>query len=116
MAMTPDEAEPAATSGPARPSFLRRMAFGVGRGARLAIIGVVLALLVLVGLRACQSTAGPPLRPWHTVVPEELGADAIARSDWSAYVTAEERMFAQLQRRVQREMTATDRTPLNRYH
>lgn len=82
---------------------------------RVAILGLLL-LLTLLGLRAWQSTQGPPLRPWHTIVPVELHADAIARGTWADYVAAESRMFDQLHRDLQRTMTPADRTPINRYN
>src|SRR6476620_11708694 len=82
---------------------------------RVAILGLLL-LLTLLGLRAWQSTQGPPLRPWHTIVPVELHADAIARGTWGDYVAAESRMFDQLHRDLQRTMTPADRTPINRYN
>lgn len=77
---------------------------------------VMLAALVLLGIRACQSTQGPPLHPWHTLVPVELSANAIRNGDWPAYVEAEKHMFDSLHLRLQSEMEQSDRTPLNRYH
>ncbi|MEO8160235.1 MAG: alpha/beta fold hydrolase [Arenimonas sp.] len=76
----------------------------------------MLVALVLVGLRAWQSTKGPPLRPWHTIVPAELSADAIAHGDWKAYVAAETGMFELLHRRLQASLGPGDRTLLNRYN
>ncbi len=76
---------------------------------------VALLLLVLVVARACMSTQGPPLQPWHTIVPDELDAQAIANGDWRAYVTAEGKMFEALHQRLQHDMKPQDRTPLNRY-
>jgi alpha-beta hydrolase superfamily lysophospholipase len=116
MAMTSGDAGGAADAIDGKPRWHRRVLAHLGRGARVAIAALVLAALALVGLRACQSTAGPPLRPWHTVVPEELDAETIARSDWNAWVAAEDRLFARLQQRLQAELTPADRTPLNRYH
>ena len=82
---------------------------------KFAMLAVVL-VIALVGLRAWQSTQGPPLRPWHTLVPDEPSAEAIARSDWPTYVGVEARMFDQLHRGLQEAMDAGDRTPLNRYN
>ena len=94
----------------------RRIVAGLRRIARTGVAAVVIALLLLLGLRAYQSGQGPPLRPWHTIVPKELRADAIAHSDWKAWVAAETRMFDQLHRRLQAKMEPGDRTLLNRYH
>lgn len=96
-------------------TFLRRIAGNVGPWVRKLTAAVTLAVLVLLIFRACQSTQGPPLRPWHTVVPVELSADAIGNGDWPTYVEAEKRMFDSLHLRLQSEMEQSDRTPLNRY-
>ena len=70
-----------------RPSTLvRRIATGIRTLARKSAAAVALVMLVLVGIRAYQSTQGPPLRPWHTIVPDELSANAIRKGNWPAYV------------------------------
>ncbi|MFC3550731.1 alpha/beta hydrolase [Lysobacter cavernae] len=92
------------------------MAAAVDKVVRKGATAVALAVLMLVGIRAWQATQGPPLQPWHTIVPTELPADAIARGDWPAYVTAENKLFEQLHRDMQSQLQPGDRTPLNRYH
>ena len=96
--------------------LVRRIATGIRTLARKSAAAVALATLVLVGIRAYQSTQGPPLRPWHTIVPDELSADAIARGNWQAYATAEKSLFDQLHRRLQSEMEQGDLALLNRYY
>ena len=79
-------------------------------------VAVALVLLVaLLGLRAWSSTQGPPLRPWHKIVPDEPSAREIRQGDWNRYLAAEARLFDQLHRDLQREMAPADRTPINRY-
>jgi alpha-beta hydrolase superfamily lysophospholipase len=97
-------------------TLLRRIAANVGTLIKRLTTMAMLAVLVLLVIRACQSTQGPPLRPWHTIVPVELSASAIGNSNWPAYVEAEKRMFGSLHLRLQSEMEPGDRTPLNRYH
>jgi alpha-beta hydrolase superfamily lysophospholipase len=97
-------------------SRLRRIAARVGSLIQKLATIVLLVVIVLLSVRACRSTQGVPLRPWHTVVPAELSADAIASGDWPAYVEAEKRMFDSLHVRLQSEMEQGDRTPLNRYN
>jgi alpha-beta hydrolase superfamily lysophospholipase len=82
---------------------------------RIATTALVL-LLLLVGLRAWHSTQGPALRPWHTIVPAELTAQAIANSSWATYVAAESRMFDSLHRDLQRALEPKDRSPIDRYN
>ncbi|UHQ19854.1 alpha/beta fold hydrolase [Lysobacter sp. KIS68-7] len=100
---------------PGHPSLLRRAIGGIGGVARKLATLAILLLLAIVGLRAWQSTQGPPLRPWHTLAPVELDADAIRRGGWAKYVAAESRMFEQVHDGLQRKMNPSDRTPLNRY-
>ncbi|KGQ18747.1 putative membrane protein [Lysobacter dokdonensis DS-58] len=96
-------------------SWPRRVLGAVLALARRSVATVVLVVLVLVGLRAWHSTQGPPLRPWHTIVPAELDSDAIVHGDWNAWMAAESRLFDRLHRDLQREMEPADRTPINRY-
>ena len=97
-------------------TFLRRFAANVGTLIKKLTTTAMLVVLVLLGVRAYQSTQGPPLRPWHTIVPVELSANAIGKGNWSAYVEAEKHMFDSLHMRLQSAMEPSDRTPLNRYH
>ena len=99
-----------------RPRWIAWLAQRLGTVAWKLITFVLFALVIAVVARACMSTQGTPLQPWHTLVPDELDATTIERSDWRGYVAAESRMFDVMQRRLQREMAPQDRTPLNRYY
>jgi alpha-beta hydrolase superfamily lysophospholipase len=81
------------------------------RGALLA--GVV--LLTLLAVRAYDSQRGPPLKPWHTYVPEELSATALDAGDWASYLETEAALFAEVQRQVTQRLPPEDRVPINRY-
>ena len=95
----------------------RRVAFGIGRLVRKSVVVGALVVLVLVGLRAYQSTQGPPLRPWHTIVPDELERRRSSRTRTGRRMSRRKTaMFDQVHRRLQREMQPADRTPLNRYN
>jgi len=96
--------------------LLRRSISGLGTLARRLLVGIVLLVVVLVGIRAYLSTQGPPLRPWQTIVPAEPDAKAIARMDWRAWMSAEKAMFDDVHRKLQGKLDPSDRTPLNRYY
>jgi alpha-beta hydrolase superfamily lysophospholipase len=76
---------------------------------------LLLLLLALVGLRAWDATRGPPLRPWHTVIPEELDAGALDGADWGRYLAVEEAAFATVQAQVTEALEKEDRVLANRY-
>ena len=122
MALTPNDEDPSlqpaarGDENSPRRVFARRVIVGIGGLARKGATAVALAILMVVGIRAYQSTQGPPLRPWHTIVPTELSADAIAHGGWQTYLAAEARMFDQLHQRLLSEQEPGDRTPLNRYY
>lgn len=79
--------------------------------------GLVLAILIvaLLVLRACGSQRGPPLQLWHTHAPKELSASEISRSDWAAYLAAEDAAFAEVRTEVTQKLAEEARNPANRY-
>jgi len=97
-------------------SFPRRLVRAIVALLRKSVLLVLLVVVAIVVGRAYLSTSGPPLRPWHTIVPEELSARAIEHEDWRGWIAAENTMFEDLHRRLQAAMDAGDRTPLNRYN
>src|SRR4029453_12690265 len=58
---------------------------------------------------------GPPLELWHTFVPDELRAKAIAAIGWEESLAAEERVFASVRTEVPDRLDAGDRVRFNRY-
>ena len=77
---------------------------------------IAVILVTILGVRAWDSTRGEPLEPWHTVVPQELHADQLAKADWAAYLAAEDAIFGQVAAEVTRKLPEGDRVPYNRYY
>lgn len=76
---------------------------------------VVVGALTLLAVRAFDSQRGPPLELWHIVVPDELTAGEIDRTDWKGYLDAENAALEQVRAQVTRRLDAKDRVPANRY-
>ena len=81
---------------------------------RAGILAVVVVLTLLVG-RIVETQRGPPLRVWHTYVPEELTVDEMERTDWAGYLKAEAALFDRLGAELKRGLEDEDRIPGNRY-
>ena len=83
----------------------------------LGRLGVLLAvsLVTLLALRAYQSLQGPPLQLWHTYVPHDMTARAIAAADWAVYLRAEGALFDEVRIHVTERLDAQARHPANRY-
>jgi alpha-beta hydrolase superfamily lysophospholipase len=76
---------------------------------------VVIAMATLLAVRAYDSQRGPPLDLWHTFVPHELSAMEIDKSDWSRYMAAEEKAFAEVRAEVTERLDQQARHAGNRY-
>ena len=81
---------------------------------RVAVL-VSVCLATVLAVRAWDSQRGRPLDPWHTFAPNELTPAEIDRSDWSAYLVAEDALFGAVQRRVTAKLAPEVRVPINRY-
>jgi alpha-beta hydrolase superfamily lysophospholipase len=81
---------------------------------RLATLLVIVIATLLIG-RIVQTERGPPLEPWHTFVPAEPHAAELDTLDWTAYLAAEERIFASVRSEVTDRLPENDRTPDDRY-
>lgn len=92
-----------------------RMPTWVRRLPRRIALGAAVLVAALLALRAWDSGRGPPLRPWHLVVPEELQAVAIDTADWSRYLAVEEAAFATVRAQVTEALEPEDRFSANRY-
>lgn len=79
----------------------------------LVLIAVVAATLL--GVRAYDAQRGPGLEPWHTHVPHELRAADLDKTDWAAYLKAEEAIFRTLKVEVVDKLDAESRVAGNRY-
>ncbi len=86
---------------------------------KIVVACVALALLGLVafiGMRVHFAQSGDPLEPWHTFVPEEMSVAELNAGDWAGYLSAEQRIFADVQREVVQKLdTPEERVPFNRY-
>ncbi len=78
-------------------------------------VALVATLAIVLVLRAYVAQRGAPLELWHTVVPHELSAREIARTDWAGYAAAEERAFAEVRADVTEKLAPAARVPANRY-
>jgi alpha-beta hydrolase superfamily lysophospholipase len=92
-------------------ALLRTVAVGT------AILAAAAGCLIVAGLafRAWDALRSPPLDVWHTFVPSEPDAAAIDAGDWSDYMSAEQRVFAQVAQDVTQRLDDEDRVPINRY-
>lgn len=76
---------------------------------------LLVALLTFLAIRIYDTQQGPPLKPWHTYVPHELTAKEIDKADWTAYLKAEDALFAAIRADIAEKLDAPDRIPINRY-
>lgn len=81
------------------------------RGAGLLLVLVAVGLV----LRIYDVQRGPPLGPWHTVVPEEMPRAAIDSADWRAWMAAEQAVMETVRREVTEALDPAERVPVNRY-
>ncbi len=91
--------------------MLKRVRRLMLRGAIALAAIIILAL----GLRVWALGSGPPLRPWHEHVPEEMAAAAMDRADWAGFITAERALFEGVARAMADGLAAEDRVAANRY-
>ena len=82
-----------------------------GRGALL----LVLAMSLVFAVRVLDIQGEPSLEPWHRFVPEELDERELDQADWSAWMNAEARVFAQVREQVSEQLEAEEQVPANRY-
>ena len=78
-------------------------------------IVILIFLVSLLGIRAWDSQRGDPLALWQTYVPHELTAAEIDATDWTGYLAAEQRVFAEVKTQVSDKLDASERVATNRY-
>ena len=83
---------------------------------RRAALLLLVAVLGFFAARIVEIQRGRPLSLWHEHVPEELHADALDRADWSAYLAAEDAVFAEVRHEVTERLEPEDRVAINRYY
>ncbi len=59
---------------------------------------------------------GPALQLWHTWSGDEMTAGEIDRATFASYLKREDVIFADLRREVSDQLSAADKTPLNRFY
>jgi alpha-beta hydrolase superfamily lysophospholipase len=77
------------------------------------LVGTALAAVVLV--RAVQSELGPPLRPWHLYVADEMPPAAIDEADWATWTAREKALLAGMRATLEAEIPPEERDPASRY-
>ncbi|MBK1643200.1 hypothetical protein CKO25_00715 [Thiocapsa imhoffii] len=77
---------------------------------------IVISALTFLAVRAFDAHRSDPLALWHTVVPEEMEADELDRSDWADYLRHEQRLFDQVRSDVTDRLEQAERIPSNRYY
>jgi alpha-beta hydrolase superfamily lysophospholipase len=82
---------------------------------RVLVLLIVVAATLLVA-RAWDSQRGPDLELWHTYVPHDMHADQIDKSDWAAWLKAEEAVFRGVRAEVTGKLDAEAKVPGNRYY
>lgn len=90
-----------------RVRFVRLIKFG--------LIVVLVMLVSILGVRIHDALTGPPLAPWHTYIPDEADAEAIARMDWADYLATEEAVLAGVRDNVTEILEPEHRVAENRY-
>ena len=91
------------------------MGLKVVRWLKWGAVALAVALATLLAVRAYDSQRGPPLELWHTFVPHELSATEIDKSDWSQYMAAEAKAFAEVRAEVTERLEPQARHAGNRY-
>ncbi|MGH2343111.1 alpha/beta hydrolase [Segnochrobactraceae bacterium EtOH-i3] len=81
---------------------------------RTTIVVAVIAITLL-GVRAWDSLGGPPLEPWHIIVPEEMTIDEMDKASWTDYLAHEDAMFRTLRADLSADLEPEDKTDINRY-
>ena len=94
---------------------MRRIGSWLWRWTRRLAYALVAVVLVIIAVRVVDSQMGPPLELWHTEIPDEPRAAQINQMDWAAYLAAERRVFAQVEREVTARIPPEARTPENRF-
>jgi alpha-beta hydrolase superfamily lysophospholipase len=85
---------------------------------RILKSGAILVLVILAtffAVRIYDTQRGPPLRPWHTYVPDELSVKELDQTDWAGYLKTERSIFEAVREEVTEQLSPEDRIPANRY-
>jgi alpha-beta hydrolase superfamily lysophospholipase len=78
-------------------------------------IAIVASVVTLLAVRIYDVQRGPELELWHTLVPHEMTASEIDKSDWVQYLAAEDKAFAEVRTQVTERLSPTSGNAGNRY-
>ena len=67
---------------------------------RNAAILILVILATFLAVRIYDTQRGPPLRPWHTYAPDELGIEEFDQADWTDYMKSETSVFEAVREQV----------------
>lgn len=91
---------------------MRRLVKRIAKWGLFAAAGIV---LLVSAVRIYQAQTGPALSRWHTYVPQEMRRADIEKSDWAAYLKAEERLFQEMNAEVTQKLGPDERVITSRY-
>ena len=94
------------------PKVLRRR---LKKAAVIVVVGALLLVGTMMGVRLYDIQQGPPLASWHTYVPEELDAQQIDGASWQDYIAHEDKLFTLLRQNVGDKLQPEDKVDSNRY-
>ena len=80
-----------------------------------AAILILVILATFLAVRIYDTQRGPPLRPWHTYAPDELGIEEFDQADWTDYMKSETSVFEAVREQVTEKLDPEDRVRANRY-
>lgn len=86
--------------------------FGLLTFLALLLVG---AIVLVIAIRTYDIQRGPALSVWHTHVPHDLRADAIAKLDWDGYLQAEQRVFDEVRTEIVERIEPEERVASNRF-
>ncbi len=85
------------------------------KSAKMIIYACLIVLLTIFAVRMFDAQRGPALEKWHTYIPYEMSRVDIENSNWTTYLAAEQRTFAEMQAEVSQKLDADARIPSGRY-
>lgn len=80
-----------------------------------SLVLLLVSGITLLAVRGFDAQRGPDLALWHSFVPHELSAAELDKADWTQYLAAEERAFAEVRSEVTDKLRPEDRIESNRY-
>ena len=91
------------------------MTRSVGRFFKWTIAAIAIVGVVMLGVRSYRALSGPTLQPWHTFLPQEIGADQLDAADLTRYLAQEDAIMASIRAEVTQKLSPDERVPINRY-